>query len=197
MRTFGLMNIPQLFRKTQEREFFAHHMLLHAAEREIEEAKASEVGRFNKCLAAMVLSALAIEALANAVGSRVSSDWTAFESLSPLAKLDSLAKELAIVYDPNTEPWSSITQLARFRNHIAHPKPELISEEKILPEVALGKTLFDSPQSQIERQITLGNAERAHKTVYTLKSILTVSLPEDKRFGIYVDMWSGSTGVAE
>jgi len=160
------MNTAQRFRKTQGREFFAHHMLLHAAERQIDEARASEVGRFNKCLAAMVLSALAIEALANAVGSRVASDWAAFESLNPLAKLDSLAKALSITYDPTKEPWSAITQLARFRNDIAHPKPELISEENFLPEVALEKTLFDSPQSQIERQITLGNAERAHKAVY-------------------------------
>lgn len=192
------MNTLQRFRKTQEREFFAHHMLLHAAERAIEEAKASEVGRFNKCLAAMVLSALAIEALANAVGSRVDSDWAVFERLNPLEKLDSLAHELGFTCEAATkEPWSSITQLARFRNDIAHPKPELVSEEKILPEVALGKTLFDSPQSQIERQITLGNAERAHKAVYALKAILTDSLPENKRFGIYADMWSGSTGLAQ
>lgn len=190
------MNIPQLFRKTQEREFFAHHMLLHAAEREIEDAKKSDVGRFNKCLAAMVLSALAIEALANAVGSRVASDWAAFERLNPLEKLDSLASELAFTYETTKEPWSAITQLARFRNDIAHPKPELVLEEKLLPEVALGKTLFDSPQSQIERQITLGNAERAHKAVHALKAILTDNLPEDKRFGIYADMWSGSTELA-
>ena len=145
----------------------------------------------------MVLSALSIEALANAVGSRVASDWATFESLNPLGKLDSLTQELSIMYDPNKEPWSAITQLARFRNDIAHPKPELVSEEQILLEVALGKTFFDSPQSQIERQITLGNAERAHKAVCALKAILTDSLPEDKRFGIYVDMWSGSTELAK
>ena len=39
------MNTEQQFRRTQEREFFAHHMLLHAAERQIDEARASEVGR--------------------------------------------------------------------------------------------------------------------------------------------------------
>lgn len=191
------MNVPQRFRKKREREFFAHHMLLHAAGREIEEAKKSQVGRFNKCLAAMVLSSLAIEALANAVGSRVVSDWEAFESLNPMAKLDSLARDLSITYDLNMEPWSAIKQLARFRNDIAHPKPELVSEEKILPEVALGKERFNSPQSRIERQITLGSAERAHKAIYTLKSILTDSLPKDKRFGIYSDMWFGNTRAVE
>lgn len=191
------MNITQRFRKTQEREFFAHHMLLHAAEREIEEAQKNPVGRFNKCLAAIVLSSLAIEALANAVGSRVASDWESFERLNPLEKLDCLTIDLSIVYDPNKEPWSAIIQLARFRNDIAHPKPELVLEEKILPEVALGKTLFDSPQSQLERKITLGNAQRAHEAVCALKAILTDSLPAEKRFGIYADMWSGSTGLAE
>jgi hypothetical protein len=191
------MNTPQLFRKTQEREFFAHHMLLHAAEREIEEAQRSEVGRFNKCLAAMVLSSLVIEALANAVGSRVASNWEGFERLNPREKLDSLTKDLSIAYDQNLEPWSAIMQLARFRNDIAHPKPELVREEKTLPEGAVGKTLFNVPQSQIEREITLGNAQRAHKAVCALKTILTDGLPAGMRFGIYDDMWSGSTGLAE
>ena len=77
------MNTDQRFRKTQARESFARHMLLHAAGRQLEEAEANEVGRFNKCLASMVLSSLAIEALGNAVGSRVASDWPAFERLSP------------------------------------------------------------------------------------------------------------------
>jgi hypothetical protein len=39
------MNTDQRFRKTQAREFFAHHMLLHAAGRQLEEAEANEVGR--------------------------------------------------------------------------------------------------------------------------------------------------------
>ncbi len=185
------------FRKTQEREFFAHHMLLHAAERQIEEAAASEVGRFNKCLAAMVLSSLAIEALVNAVGSRVASDWPTFERLSPLEKLDALVGEMAVVRDSTKEPWSTITQLALFRNDIAHPKPELVVEEKLLHEVGLEKTLFDSPKSELERQITLGNAQRTHNAVNALKKLLTDALPIEKRFGIYVDAWSGSAQLAE
>jgi hypothetical protein len=98
------MNTDQRFCKTQEREFFAHHMPLHAAGRQLEEAEASEVGRFNKCLAAMVLSSLAIEALVNAVGSRVASNWPTFERLNPLEKLDVLVTEMAIARDSTKEP---------------------------------------------------------------------------------------------
>lgn len=191
------MSTVQHYRKTQEREFFAHHMLLHAAGRQLEEAEASEVGQFNKCLAAMVLSSLAIEALVNAVGSRVASDWSTFERFGPLEKLDTLVTEMAIPRDSTKEPWSSITQLARFRNDIAHPKPELVVEEKVLPEVGLEKMLFHSPKSELERQITVGNARRAHNAVNKLKVLLTDALPMDKRFGIYVDAWSGSTQLVQ
>lgn len=191
------MNIGQRFYKTQEREFFAHHLLLRATAREIEEAQTNAVGRFNKCLAAIVLSSLAIEALLNAAGSRIVSDWEEFERLSPLEKVSRLAENLSLHYDPNKEPWSAITQFADFRNQIAHPKPELILEKRNLPEVALEKMRFNRPKSQIERQITLGNAQRVHKAVCELKIILHDSLPEDERFGIYADMWSGSTRSAE
>lgn len=191
------MNTHVRFRKTQEREFSAHHMLLHAAELAIEEAEKSRVGRFNKCLSAMVMSSLAVEALANAVGSRLITDWTIFERLSPLKKIGVIVKELTITYDPKIEPWSSVRWLAGFRNDIAHAKPELVQEEKLLPEVALGKTLFDSPQSRIEREITLGNARRAHTAVTAVKKILADSLPVEKRLGIYCDAWSGSTGAAK
>lgn len=172
-------------------------MLLHAAGRQLEEAEANEVGRFNKCLASMVLSSLAIEALGNAVGSRVASDWPAFERLSPLEKLDVLVAEMAIPRDSTEEPWSAITQLAQFRNDIAHPKPELVVEVKVLPEVVLEKTLLDSPKSELERQITVGNARRAHGAVNALKRLLTDALPLEKRFGIYIDAWSGSTRLTE
>jgi hypothetical protein len=85
----------------------------------------------------------------------------------------------------------------QFRNDIAHPKPELIVEEKVLSRVGLEKTLFHSPKSKLEHQITVGSARRAHNAVNTLKTLLTDALPKDKRFGIYVDVWSGSTQVAE
>ena len=187
------MNTPQLFRKTQEREFFAHHMLLHSADLELQEAAVQPKGQFNRCLAAMVMTSLATEALANAVGSRVVNDWSKFEWLSPLDKLDRLVSELSIARDPGKEPWSTLRYLAGFRNDIAHSKPELVEEEQLRPEQALDKQLFHTPKSMLEREITLGNARRSLKAVQDLKGILTDALPVEKRLGIYVDSWQGST----
>jgi hypothetical protein len=191
------MTKPPLFRKTEERTFFAHHMLLHAAQLEIEEAEASELGRYNKCLASMVMVALAIEALANAVGSRVASDWSTFERLRPHEKIDLLVNLLGIQRNPLEEPWCTLQYLGRFRNDIAHPKPEEIISERILPQAGLSKTAFDTPLSKLEREITLGNAKRSYAAVHELKGILTDALPESDRFGIYVDMWHGSTAAHE
>jgi hypothetical protein len=185
-----------MFRKSEQREFFAHHMLLHAAELEIEDAEANERGRFNKCLAAMVMTALAVEAIANAVGSRAVSDWAAFEPLRPHEKLDILVRELSIVRDETKEPWTTLAFLGGFRNDIAHAKPKIVATERVLPEAALAKTAFAAPRSKLEREITLGNARRVYAAVHAVKGILTDALPVEKRFGIYADMWSGSTSVA-
>lgn len=186
---------PALFRKTEERTFFAHHMLLHVAELEIQGAESSERGRFNKCLTAMVMSALSVEALANAVGSRVTEDWPTYERMRPHEKLDYLVKRLEIARDPLQEPWSTLQYLGGFRNDIAHPKPEEVITSRVLPEVGLTKTAFDTPLSKLEREVTLGNAKRSYAAAHALKGLLTDALPETDRFGIYVDMWHGSTGA--
>ena len=191
------MNKPQLFRKTEERTFFAHHMLLHAASLAIADAEATEVGRFNKCLSAMVMTALAVEALANAVGTKVVEDWLTFERLRPNEKIDMLVEKLSVHRDAGKEPWTTLRYLSGFRNDIAHPKPEDVVRERLLPEAGLTKTTFDTPLSALEREITLGNAKRTYAAVQALKGLLTDALPPDARFGIYADMWHGSTSLHE
>jgi len=191
----GLMNQPALFRKTEKRTFFAHHMLLRVAALEIAEAESSELERFNKCLTAMVMSALAIEALANAVGSRVVADWAVFEQLRPHEKLEALINQLGIARDPTAEPWTTVQFLGGFRNDIAHPKPEEVTSVHVLPQAGLEKTAFDTPLSKLEHEISLGNAKRSFAAVHALKGLLADALPQGARFGIYSDMWRGSTEV--
>lgn len=171
-------------------------MLLRAAELEIADAEATERGRFDKCLAAMTMTALAVEALANAVGSRVVNDWPQFERLRPHEKIDRLVEQLSITRDLTRQPWSTLQFLGGFRNDIAHPKPEPIAKESVLPEGALQKAAFRAPLSTLEREITLGNSRRVYAAVHTLKGILSDALPAEARFGIYADMWSGSTTTA-
>jgi hypothetical protein len=180
-----------MLRKTEERTFFAHHMLLHVAELEIQSAEASRLGEFNRCLTAMVMSALAVEALVNAVGYRVAEDWPAFESLKAHQKLDWLANRLALSRQEEKEPWSTLRYLGGFRDDIAHPKPEQVVTERFLPQAEIDRSAFDIPKSRLEKEITLGNARRCFSAVNSLKMLFTDALPADARLGIYADMWHG------
>ena len=178
-------------KQVQNREFFGHHMLLHAAEIQIEIAKQSKEGRFNNCLASMTMTALAVEALVNAVGSRVAKDWEYFERLNPLEKLQALQRELQFTYEPAKKPWDTLHFLTGFRNDIVHAKPELVEEVKHFVEPAPNKILFRTPLSRLEQEITVGNASRSFEAVQFLKGILADALPVELRVGIYADAWFG------
>ena len=190
------MEKPKLLRRSQRREFFGHHMLLHAAELQLREAAQSEAGRFNCCLGAMVMTSLAVEALVNAVGSRVIDDWHSFERLKPQEKLERLQEQLLFVHEPTKKPWTVLRYLAGFRNDIAHAKPQAVEETKRFTESAAGKFMFQTPLSTLEKEITLGNAKRSLEAVQALKGIFTDALPVELRFGIYADAWSHSTSSA-
>ena len=142
------------------------------------------------------MAALAVEALLNAVGSRVAPDWTSYEKLKPHEKVDELLRLLSIAADPDQSPWPIIRFIHGFRNDIAHPKPENVEESITLPEHAADKFLFRTPMSILEREITPGKAKRALSGVLELKGILTDALAPELRFGIYADAWSHSVSAA-
>lgn len=192
------MSKPQLFKKAQERTFFAHHMLLHAASLAIAEAESTKRGQFNKCLGAMVMTSLAVEALVNAVGFRViRDDWDSFERRRPHEKIDELVSLLGISRDAGQSPWATLQYLGEFRNQIAHAKHESVLKQRVLPEIGLANTTFEIPLSALEREITLGNAKRSLAAVQELKGLLTDALRKDLKFGIFADMWEGSTTFHE
>ena len=105
-------------------------------------------------------------------------------------------KKLSIAREPSKEPWTTLQYLLRFRNDLAHPKPKAVVTETVRTETGLNKTMFRTPLSALEREITLGNARRVYGAVHALKGTLTDALPRELRFAIYTDMWSGNTAAA-
>ena len=187
------MNKPRFLKRIQKRPFSAHHMLIRAAERALDAATKEEKGSNYDLLVVITFSALAIEALCNTVGERIIPNWDDFESSSPMAKLRLLSEHLEIGFNDAGEPWRSARWLMRFRNLIAHAKPENVVEETKLTQEEHDKRLFDIPQSKLEKQITLGNAKRALLTINEIKSILSQKVPTDNAMGLYGDAWSGFT----
>ena len=170
-------------------------MLLGAARAALEDAKSKRPGWFYSELIAITMSSLAIEALCNAVEERVVDNWKDFESSSPKAKLRVICKELNIEYDSKKEPWSSVVWLSKYRNEVAHAKPQLLNENYTWTREEYEKKDGFKPQSKLEKKITLGNAERAYTQITELKSILCSKIPPDKAFGLYADSWSGRSSA--
>lgn len=183
---------PDQYLRVEERHYSAHHNLLHIAELSLQKAEAHEPGWFNEAFICITFSALAIEALANAIGHRVVADWPAFERLSPKEKIKHLKRTLKVSSTNASAVWASVTWLNSFRNDIAHPKPEHIKQELLLAaKPTLGR--FDAPESKLEKRITVERARDAFEAVYKAKRILCSHVPTDLSEGLEVDGWFSST----
>jgi hypothetical protein len=187
------MNQPRKFRRTQERHFSAHHMLIRASQMSLELAEKQDPGWLNHVLPAITFSALAMEAMGNAFGDRLVPDWQDFESSNPFAKLRLVAQHLGVEFERTKEPWSTVRWLSRFRNAIAHPKPESLVEETLIDEEQFEERMFDSPESKLEREITLVNARRAVAAIALVKEVLCERMESEDLFDLGTDGWSGST----
>jgi hypothetical protein len=176
---------------SRERPFSPHNILLSAARDAIDIAKEDKFKETFSSITAITMSALAIEALCNAVGERIFEEWSDYESSSPKAKLRIICDKLNIVYESKSEPWTTVAWLSQLRNKLAHGKPQLISESGSLEEKDYESKSWDKPQSKIEKQLTIVNAERAYKQVTELKFLFSKHMPAGSSFGIAGDMWSG------
>jgi hypothetical protein len=176
------------FKVVRERTYSAHHALQHIAARAADAAEKEERGSFNNALVAITLSAFSIEAMANAIGDRIVPHWVDFESASPFAKSRLMAEHLQIQYMPDAEPWQSVRWLGKFRNRIAHAKPEKILDESFTDGSSF-EIVGEKPDSKIEAEITPANARRAVSAVESLKDLLCDRIPADQRFGMNIDGW--------
>ncbi len=189
------MNQSRPLKRVQEREFSAHHMLLQVARGSLEAAAINREAAFDHALVAITFSALSVEALCNAVGEKVVSDWDDFESLRPMSKLRLLAAQLNIEFLREKQPWTTLHWLSKFRNNIAHPKPEKITKTSFISEAQHDARLFEKPISRVEKEVTFGNARRAVEAVERLKEILVKNVPPEKALGLFTDGWSGVTTI--
>src|SRR5882757_1224456 len=103
-RIVGYMALPPKLKRTQQRHFSAHHLLLSTAWGARERAIKRQPGWKGDALVVLLLSALAIEAMCNAIGERVIDEWLDFETSRPDAKLRILATALSVEYNNEEEP---------------------------------------------------------------------------------------------
>ena len=180
-------NSPQRVKRTRERTFSAHHILLRTARRALERAEADEEGSMLEALTALTFAALAVEAICNSIGETVIPDWKDFESATPIAKSRLIAEHLEVTYDKAGNPWQTVRWLVGFRSKIAHAKLEVVTEEKILTQAEAEQQRFDIPESKLEKDITVKNASRAVAAVENFMDMLVAKVPEELRIGLRAD----------
>ena len=179
------------FNVTKERRFSAHHMLLGAARMSLEDANKKKPGWFYNELITITFCALALEALCNAFGERFIENWSDFESSTPIAKLRIICSQLNIEADFTKEPWSRAVWVIRFRNKIAHAKPEFLEQNEIWSRDEFDDLREEAPKSKLEKQISLNNANKAYEAAVAIKKALCDGIPVEQQHGLRSDGWSG------
>lgn len=184
-----------------QRRYSAHHLLVQTAEKALgDKSQVPFLGHRGAALTAITLSALALEALLNAIGDQMVDHWDEFDRLAPLGKLRLVAQALGVKIDTGAEPWQGFKKLFRLRNEIAHAKPQLVKTSRRLTAEQFndensGKTFY-VPESNLEANLTIDNGKYATETCRTIFGILADAVPADKRLGITGDGWSGSYAIA-
>jgi len=185
------MNSPTLLQYSQERHYSAHNSFIHIALLELELAKPGTVGEFNHALVSITLSALAVEAMGNAIGYRIVSDWSDYDNLSPYAKLRFLAEHLGLEYATDKEPWGTLRWLCKLRNKLAHAQPETVKKTDLITQEQHASRGIEAPKSKLEEEITEYNSRRAINAVEQIKYSLCDLIPAEQCFGLVSDGWSG------
>lgn len=161
-----------MIRTKTERKFLPHRLLLNAARHQFDEAAQSESGSTYNLLATVLLSALCIEAIGNTYGELLVHDWEKdFDNSSPRAKLRLVANECGVTPDFGIEPWQTAWLLIKFRNKIAHARPEDLKVHNEQPTGDHRKDFSMKLESDVEKMIT---PEFARKSLSAVNEILNL-----------------------
>jgi hypothetical protein len=186
--------MSEKLRYTRERHYCPHHILINAAYTALEDARSKKPGYADYELMCITFCSLALEALGNSFGEKLIPRWiNDFESASPAAKIRLVCQRINITPDFGSEPWQTATWLIRFRNRVAHAKPKRIREDSIVTREEREKMRFQVPQSELEKEISLENAEKAFKCVDGIHEMWCAQIPMKDMENLLGDGWSGET----
>lgn len=194
---------PKLYEITEERYFSPHHLLLRTAGAALHEAhrrvySRSAPMRESHTMTAILMSALSVEALCNAIGYRLIEGWDDYEQSKPWMKLRVLCKELKVPFEKGSEPWQSLRELLDFRNKVAHGKPQWVRRvrtklNKASTDAALAEHIPSASEAWFEQKLTLEVASRAVALARRVEALLTEALPDQLKLGIVVEGWTMTT----
>lgn len=158
----------------------------------LENAESKAPGWLYQELVAMTFSALSLEALGNSFGEIFIDRWKDYESASPVAKIRILGDRLGVPIDFSVEPWAAVLWLVKFRNQVAHARPEKIVFDKIMTREDFEKSRTEYPKSNMELGISLEAAKRAVSAVEKIHEVFCAAVPLTELEGLLGDGFSGT-----
>jgi uncharacterized protein (DUF2236 family) len=189
------VTLEKKYRVQRERDFKPHQILLDAARTALEDAEIKMPGYLYRELAAITFSALALEALTNSFGEKLVMRWEDFEKATPIAKIRIICSQLRLEPDFEKEPWAAALWLVKFRNRIAHAKPESIKFDKTMTDEEFQQIRFEYPHSKLEMEISLANAKRSVSAVDQMLESFYPKLTDEQKYHLYLDGFTGSTSI--
>lgn len=179
---------------TKKREVRTHSYLFHTSGCLLEKGQQEDKASFHQFMASVVFTAFTLEAYLNWLGDSVFPHWTYLERLSPLEKLELISDQLGVKADYSLRPWQTIKSLFKFRNTIAHGKPEEISRQTDEPlDQYLDATLGKFVRTEWETYCTRQTAERAREDVKRiLETLHKCAKPGDRTGPLFPGMQTHS-----
>lgn len=181
----------------KERHFRPHTDFYHAVSVHLQHVQKKHDGYFYSLLSAIMMSAFTVEAYLNYVGPKVEPGWDDFDKASPIAKLRHVASLLHLELDPSSGPMQTVTELFRFRNNMAHPRPSQLVEETLHTHEDYQKSLYEQPIPKWMNFATEKNAQRCYDDIGKLVATINSKLPEPEILPLHDMSWSGSASSAE
>jgi hypothetical protein len=181
-----------------ERRFNPHRsLLLPSAEHFLRTAKEKKDGWYYDCLAAILLSALSIEAIGNSYGKVKIPDWNRFERASPIAKLRLVATSCGVKPNFGKEPWQTVERLIFFRNRIAHAKREHLKKEESCSVSDYGKKVYPKLEPDWVKMVNLDFASKSCNAVEQIIRAFERTLKDSELAELAVDGQEFSAQILE
>jgi hypothetical protein len=159
--------------------------LWHASHCVLKAAGAEPQGAAWQCLSSIVFTAFTLEAFVNHVGASIFSCWDELERLPPWAKLLLISEKLDVRFagGSGARPLQTISELLKFRNTMAHAKPNIVLKEESTKSLDshLDHYLGEMPMMEWERLIKTDEfALRAREDVKRVCEAIHAARPEPK-----------------
>ncbi len=151
----------------------------------------NDEGLMFKAMSCLIFSTFSLEANANYIGYKIFNNWDDYEKESLEDKLTLISDEIGLDFNKGKRPFQTVTLLVKFRNSLAHGKPDTVSVVKEFTGDPDKIAKFHYPQASWEEYCTTENALRAFEDVNTIwKEML------DKAGIEVMETLSGSSSVA-